>query len=184
MLCCIHFTAHWASCCRQGLCRMMGQHGRLLNSPETSAPSHGPTCCDWHSNCKSVLQVFDGHNGRTAGELASNYMLSNLQRCLVSSQAASVEDALVRLNIGHMDIAPCVGWTVVADMKLCWVIFASLAGCASYTSGSLLPLQTFSAASSAMIMHSMFTQPAPAAGPELRCHRAAAVPAIQHDVRP
>ena len=38
-------------------------------------------------------------------------MLSNLQRCLVSSQARSVEDALVRPDMGHLVLASCVGVT-------------------------------------------------------------------------
>ena len=36
-------------------------------------------------------------------------MLSNLQRYLVSSQAASVEDALVSPKIGHLDLRPVLG---------------------------------------------------------------------------
>ncbi len=87
MSCSCHITEHWAS-------------------------RHAVTGI---SACQSILQVFDGHNGRMAGELASNYMLSNLQRCLVSSQATSVEDALVSPNFGHLDFASCVGVTTGAD---------------------------------------------------------------------
>ena len=101
MLCSIHSTEHWASCCWQFI--------RQWANIGASTASHNQRCCEWHTSFQSVLQVFDGHNGRMAGELASNYMLSNLQRCLVSSQATSVEDALVRSNNGHLDLHP-VWW--------------------------------------------------------------------------
>ena len=93
-------------------------------------------------------------------------MLSNLQRYLVSSQAASVEDALVGPNIGHLCIL-CGG---DPSWQQCWVMYARLAGFASYMSANLLRLQTFSVASFAWAMHSISTQLPPAAGPELCCH--------------